>query len=406
MDALSSAFVQVEGQQFVKNGKPYYFLGTNFWSALHLAVQHRDRLLKELDQLKALGLQNLRIMAAFEGPDEQPWRAVPSLQPQPGVYRQAFLQGLDYLLVAMGEREMNAVICLNNFWPWSGGMAQYVAWMEGISIPYPPPAPRGSWRRYAFFASRFYRSQAAMACYWEFVEMLLRRSNSLNGLAYRDDPTIMAWQLANEPRGMFRARAYRRWLSQTAQLIKSLAPRQLVSLGSEGDTATPFSGTHPLKDHADPHIDYLTCHIWVQNWGWFDPKRGEASYLAAEKKALAYLHKHQAYARQLNKPLVLEEFGISRDQGAYGPETAVSLRDRYYQRMFREVGRENGLAGANFWAWAGAGRPREAGGLWQPGDDWIGDPPHEHQGWYSVYDRDASTLEVLKNSGRADNFET
>ena len=35
------------------------------------------------------------------------------------------------------------------------------------------------------------------------------------------------------------------------------------------------------------------------------------------------------------------------------------------------------------------------GGYWQPGDPWIGDPPHEHQGWYSIYDDDAATAAVI-----------
>lgn len=31
----------------------------------------------------------------------------------------------------------------------------------------------------------------------------------------------------------------------------------------------------------------------------------------------------------------------------------------------------------------------------RPGDRWVGDPPHEAPGWYSIYDDDASTLAVL-----------
>lgn len=52
------------------------------------------------------------------------------------------------------------------------------------------------------------------------------------------------------------------------------------------------------------------------------------------------------------------------------------------------------LAGANFWAFAGAGRQRDV--LWEKGDDLIGDPPFEPQGMFSVYDRDTSTLAVIK----------
>ena len=42
-----------------------------------------------------------------------------------------------------------------------------------------------------------------------------------------------------------------------------------------------------------------------------------------------------------------------------------------------------------WWAWAGEGRARQPGDHWAPGDDLLGDPPLEPQGWYSVFDADA-----------------
>ena len=54
-------FVQVEGDQFIWQSKPYYFMGTNFWYGMNLASSgeggDRERLLPELDHLKALGPQ-------------------------------------------------------------------------------------------------------------------------------------------------------------------------------------------------------------------------------------------------------------------------------------------------------------------------------------------------------------
>ena len=44
------------------------------------------------------------------------------------------------------------------------------------------------------------------------------------------------------------------------------------------------------------------------------------------------------------------------------------------------------VAGDNFWAWGGQARP---------GAGWVGDPPHETPGWYSVYDTDESTLAII-----------
>lgn len=399
----AQSFVEVRGTHFYRDGKPYYFLGTNFWYGMHLASAgpggDRSRLLAELDQLQSLCVTNLRIMAGSEGPDDAPWRVNPSLQPAPGEYNETLLEGLDFLLTELHKRGMTAVICLNNFWPWTGGFAQYHRWFSDDEIPYPPPATGGSWFTYARYSSRFYTNTQAIAAFDQYLRHLIGRVNSLSGLAYRDDPTIMAWQLANEPRGVFRPRAFRRWISRTAGLIKSIDPNHLVSLGSEGNTAGP-TGNHFLKDHASPLIDYATIHIWIQNWGWYDPLAPEQSYPKAWAKANHYIDQHLAKAQQLNKPLVLEEFGIARDGEDYAPTASTSQRDRYYEDVFQKVYRlaaeGTALAGCNFWAWGGQGRPRQPKAIWQSGDELIGDPPHEYQGWYSVYDQDHATLEIIK----------
>jgi mannan endo-1,4-beta-mannosidase len=46
------------------------------------------------------------------------------------------------------------------------------------------------------------------------------------------------------------------------------------------------------------------------------------------------------------------------------------------------------------WAWSGDRRPPRPGDLWKPGDPFLGDPPHEKQGWYSIYDKD-TTLKLI-----------
>lgn len=400
----AQSFVRVAGATFYRDDVPYYFLGANVWYGMYLGrPEHRPRLLAELDQLQALGVTNLRIMAAGEGPDTEPWRVTPSLQPQPGVYNEALLAGLDLLLSEMSKRGMTAVICLNNFWPWSGGFAQYVHWFDDKPIPYPPPEPGGNWFSFSLYSSRFYKNKKAKAAFEDHIRTIISRTNTLTGVAYRDDPTIMSWQLANEPRGILRPRAYRRWIKRTASLIKSLDSNHLVSLGSEGNTSTP-TGNHFLRDHAYRQIDYTTIHIWIQNWGWYDPQNAETSYERALEKARHYLEKHLDKAQRLDKPLVLEEFGIARDSGSHEVTARTTYRDRFYRDMFQllyeKAAAGQGVAGSNFWAWAGQGRPRQAHAIWQAGDDLIGDPPHEHQGWYSVYDRDSSTLAVLSKYAR------
>ena len=35
--------------------------------------------------------------------------------------------------------------------------------------------------------------------------------------------------------------------------------------------------------------------------------------------------------------------------------------------------------------------------IWEKDDEFIGDPPHEFQGWYSVYSSDLSTIKIIKS---------
>lgn len=395
-------FIQVDGLHFKLKGKPYYFLGTNFWYGMNLGATgaggDRARLIRELDRLEALGVKNLRVLGAGEGPGTEPWRVKPSLQTSPGQYETQVLEGLDFLLAEMKKREMHAVVCLNNFWAWSGGMSQYLAWADEEKIPYHPPEEGGSWMRYQRFTSSFYRNKKAQALFENHIRFLIGRVNSITGQAYKDDPTIMAWQLANEPRSFVNGRTFRKWIDKTASLIKQLDPDHLVSLGGEGDADNFFAGASFRNDQRSQHIDYLTMHIWVQNWNWYDPGSPD-TFDKALKEAKDYIDDHTTMAKEMGKPVVLEEFGMARDREAYRPLTSTENRDRYFREVFQQLlnlsQNSEPVAGCNFWAWAGEGRPRVPGGYWQAGHDFTADPPHEKQGWYSVYDVDTSTLDVI-----------
>lgn len=400
-------FVTVNGTSFEISGKPYHFIGTNFWYGLNLGAKgdggDRPRLLRELDRLKAMGVTNLRVVAGSEGPDSEPYRMVPALQTEPGKYNENVLDGLDFLLSEMGKRDMKAIMCLNNFWNWSGGMGQYIVWSGAAdSIPYPPPQPGGDWDRYQKFTAQFYSNKKAMELFGNHIRFIVNRKNPYSDTHYKDDPAIMAWELANEPRGMNNIAAFLDWVNNTSALIKSLDPNHLVTTGSEGRTSSDYAGTNLEKDHSSKNIDYTTIHIWVQNWGIYDPHKADSTYSSAEQYALKYLDDHEQIAAKLGKPMVLEEFGISRDLNSHDPMSPTTIRDKYYARIFDAVyskasASSSVVAGANFWAWAGEGRPRKPEGFWKPGDNFIGDPPHESQGWYSVYDRDSSTISIIRD---------
>jgi len=385
-----SGFVSTDGAKFMINSRPHYFLSANFWQGANLGM-NQSRLDAELDMLKSFDITNLRVMAASEGPDTEPYRYHPSIQPKPGQYNEDVLKGLDYLLVAMASRGMRAVMQLNNFWHWSGGMAQYVSWATNTPIPYPNDT--GDWDRFQRYAEQFYSCDQCLEWWHNHITTIVTRINTITHISYIDDPVIFSWEFANEPRNFPLG-----WVSNTAKLIKSLDSNHMVTLGMEGFLPPDSHVTDEwVAAHSYAQIDYATYHIWVQNRGWYDPKNVSGTYDFAVSKARDKFFRHQTDAvKVLNKPVVFEEFGLARDLEEYTPGTSVHMRDDFYTKMMQlaydtaktQVG---GIGGIGIWAWSGHAYPP---------DMWIGDPPHEPPGWYSVYDTDHSTGAILHHFGK------
>lgn len=61
-------FIKVKGMHFFIGEKKYLFIGTNFWYGSYLGLDEkgRERLIRELDNLKEIGITNLRILGASE----------------------------------------------------------------------------------------------------------------------------------------------------------------------------------------------------------------------------------------------------------------------------------------------------------------------------------------------------
>jgi mannan endo-1,4-beta-mannosidase len=396
----------VQGGALTIGGRPYHFVGVNFWFAPYLGAERggdRARLVRELDHLKQLGITNLRIMASSEGPSTSPQRVHPAIQESPGVYDENLLGGMDFLLAELGKRDMRAVLILGNFFQWTGGFSQYVSWATGTPVPL-PETDNHSWDDFQNYSARFYTLDSAQTLFERYARALIGRRNRITGIAYRDDPTVMSWQLSNEPRGFAQGDAFVRWVNRAGAVVKKSAPNQLVSLGGEGKLAQPVVNTRFEDASRSPFIDYLTVHIWIENWGWFDPASSAATFDRSVGRAMGYLADHVAIAREMHKPLVVEEFGVSRDGRDYSSSAATTVRDRFFAITLEAVqhlaAEGEPVAGANVWSWSGESTPARAGLPWRDGDPLTGDPPHERQGWYSIYNGDSSTLDILSTYAR------
>jgi mannan endo-1,4-beta-mannosidase len=401
-----NSFIKVENGNFIRNGKPYFYVGANYWYGAILGSPgnegNRERLRKELDIMKANGIDNLRILAGAEGPDGEPRRVSPALQTAPGVYNKDLLEGLDYLLAEMAKRKMVAVLFLNNAWEWSGGFAQYVSWSQQKPIPY-PEVNGHTWGEFMTFSGSFHQCAECKDLFRDHIKYMIGRTNQITGKAYVDDPTIMSWELANEPRAFNNANKepFIKWVQETSAYIKSLDPNHLVTVGSEGKAGCENDMDLFEKIHAPKTVDYMTVHIWPYNWGWLKPDNMAGTIDKAIENTGKYIDDHLVIAHKLKKPLIFEEFGLPRDGFVFTPGSPVTFRDSYYEysfgRVLESIQKKDLMVGVNFWAFSGTGRPNPARekNMWQSGDDYLGDPPQEAQGLNSVFDND-QTMKIIK----------
>lgn len=337
-----------------------------------------SRLVTELDQMAAKGINHLRIMASSEGaPTPQPFRMNPPLLQEPGKYNEDIFAGLDICLAEMSKRGMRATMTLGDEWQWSGGFAQYVSWATNNSvIPYPESwnltaapqreTPGTGWGNYTkqgvdaapyseftAFANLIYNNSQAETWYKDHIKTVMSRRNTINGRYYTDDPTIMTWQLANEPQasdslgytGPFSISLTPNpddllfpWVDRISKYIRSLAPKQLISVGFESKQGEYYF----KKVHNFSTVDYATTHAWVQNWGVYDMyNSSEANLKQAQDFAVAFMRNSSKWAADIGKPVFLEEFGMARDnwenkdkEYPYLSSASTSHKDAYFKVYF------------------------------------------------------------------------
>ena len=362
---MSKDFVMISNGHFVRGGEPYYYVGTNFWYGAILGSEgqggNRERLCRELDAMKQLGIDNLRILVGSDGERGVKTKVEPTLQIAPGVYNDTILAGLDYLLMEMGKRNMVAVLYLNNSWEWSGGYSFY---LENAGCGKAPRPNESGYETFMDYVSQFAENERAHQLFYDYVRFIVSRTNRYTGLKYTDDPAIMSWQIGNEPRA-FKSEllpAFEKWLAETAALIRSLDNNHLISVGSEGSWGCENSIESWHRICADKNIDYCNVHLWPYNWGWAKRDSLVDNVQRACLNSKEYIDQHLEICAKLSKPLVMEEFGYPRDSLRFTPGSATLGRDEYYRYIFSLVAEnmESGgaFAGCNFWGWGGEARPR------------------------------------------------
>ena len=319
-------FVRTAGIQFLHSNQPFYAFGVNSYFLGFCSEGSRRQTLLAA---KELGATTVRSWAFLDIEERIPGTpAFQYLSDGQICYDDGpdGLERLDALILAAEEANLHLILPFVNHWPDFGGMPLYLQWL-GIS---------GS-------VTEFYRSPAVREAYQRWVEHLLTRRNTLTGRFYFEEPAVMAWELANEPRSDgIHGDELLRWIDDMSRFVKSLDSNHLLAAGDEGffrkfSRSHLYNGTHGVDFNAIlelPAIDFGTYHMYPQFWN--QPK-----YLDF---ATQWISDHNSAARLANKPVVLEEFGLKNDRAL----AALGSRDEIYSRWLQQI-RDEGGAGGLLW---------------------------------------------------------
>ena len=255
-------FVQTDGLRFEIDGRPFRFVGAN------VAVMHRDddraRMPETLRRAAEIGIKVVRVWASGEGgpgdvkpiADFHDWPRTHSFRRKPNEWNEEEFVFLDRVIAEAARDGLRVQLCLANWWRDTGGITQYLRW-AGINGADDDKYPFGINDEKAML---FYSNETARRLYREHLEKIVSRRNSVTGTAYRDDPTILGYELINEAKCLTGRWSERRtWLAEMSAYLKTLDPDHLVAPG-EWAYRSAAERREWLLDHSLPNIDYCDVH--------------------------------------------------------------------------------------------------------------------------------------------------
>jgi hypothetical protein len=332
-------FAARRGVQFVFHDSAFYFAGTNIYdlftygngsnaetdSGLENMFMNKARIDSQFVRMEKI---NARVVRTWMF-NHQPWHGFEVKQ---GVYEKAQFSQFDYIIESAKKHHVMLVPALENYWEAYGGIDSVLTWNSLSS---------GQTGRWKFFNKE--KCPGCFTTYKNYISYVLNRVNHYSGIAYKDDPTIFAWDLMNEPRyenatpnenatGI----TLRLWIDTMAAFVKSIDKNHMVCAGFEGqETALGYGGDcgNPFGYvQASPSIDFTSAHPY--------PTEGWAGLNI--EKTLTLIRRWISISHDtLGKPFFLGEFNAHNNN-------ANGTRSEWWTAIYGEL-EKSGANGSAFW---------------------------------------------------------
>jgi mannan endo-1,4-beta-mannosidase len=308
--AAGPSFITRQGQQLMLDGQPFRFTGMNIYAANSDGWCGEDYSASELRAaFDGIGSRDtvlrawfFQTMAAQKGPDGS-WSGVRDWS------------HFDQTLAVAAEKGVHVVVTLTDQWGecGDGGASGYKTkdwYLGGYNVPDPVLAAK-----YASWVS-----------YRDWVTEVVTR--------YRDNPTILAWQLINEaevkdsldagcPAGdpndpMDHGNILRDFAQDISGLIRGIDSNHLISLGTIGSGQCGTQDWQYTLIHALPNIDLCEYHDY--------------SLAAMPGDQYNGLQRRLDQCAALDKPLFVGETGITPNDLA---DKSLDARAELFDSKFR-----------------------------------------------------------------------
>jgi mannan endo-1,4-beta-mannosidase len=306
LQAAAAGYVHSDGTQFILDGKEFYVTGVNNH---YLSWASDAEITRVLDDAVALGANVVRTFLGpvIGSPDGEAMPTIWRFQNKeadtsdlnvhgryvlywdPATRRMAInpdgMRQTDFFLAEAARRRLKVLLVFLDFWSYTGGAQQMRAWY-------------GSSDENRFF----FADPRTVADYKAWIRFVVQRVNPLTGKAYRDDPTIFAWELMNESQAPDSLRAS--WSASMSTEVKSLDANHMVASGDHGPS---------MADFTIQTLDFVTWHGYPKYRG------------ITPAKFNALITDECGLAKHYQKTILLEEFGYARSNTNPDPSQAYTM---------------------------------------------------------------------------------
>ena len=215
------------------------------------------------------------------------------VEPSLGMFNTVAFEHIDYVIQAANAHHLRLILPLVDNWAYyHGGRGTFTMW-RGVND-----------------MEQFYWNSAVIGDFEQYIYQVLNHVNVYTHRAYKDDPTIMAWETGNE------LRAPTSWVQRIATYIKSIDTHHLVMDGNDMNSG---ENSNMKGDLMLNMVDMYTGHYYPLS---VDRLKWQAQQ-----------------ARQANKVYVVGEYDWT---GQHGGDSLANF--------LHEVEQNTAISGDLFWS--------------------------------------------------------